>query len=82
MHIVSLIPNILIRTISVPGDLRIISSAKLKEIVSKGPKYGEPVNLSWKEAKTQMFIGLHEYIGNFLLIKVLAFVIFVNGKTK
>ena len=30
---------------------------------SKGPKYREPVNISWQKAKTQTFIGLSEYIG-------------------
>ena len=41
----------------------IISNAKLKNLVSKGPKYREPVNISWQEARTQIDIGRNEYIG-------------------
>ena len=34
-----------------------------KKLVFKGPKYGELVNISWQEAKTQIDIGLNEYKG-------------------
>ena len=60
------------------GDFVIISNARLINFVFIGPKYREPVNISWQEAKTQIVTGQ----GNFLLIKALALVTFVNGKTK
>ena len=41
-------------------DLRTISNYKLGKPVSKGPKYNEPVNTCYQEAKTQIFIGLKE----------------------
>ena len=61
------------------GGLRIISYGKLEKHCPKSPKYRHPANISWQEAKTQTDIGLNEYIGK---LKVLAFVIFLNGKTK
>ena len=60
------------------GDFVKISNARLINFVFIGPKYREPVNISWQEAKTQIVTGQ----GNFLLIKALALVTFVNGKTK
>ena len=64
------------------GDLGLISNTKFKKFVSKVPKYREHVDLSWQEAKTKIIVGLNEYINNFLLIKALAFVTFINGKTE
>ena len=45
------------------GDLGITFNVELKKkLASKGPKYREPVNVSWQEAKTLIFFSLNEYI--------------------
>ena len=36
----------------ITGDLMVIENVKLRELVSKGPKYREPNKINWKSTKT------------------------------
>ena len=38
----------------ITGDLKIIENAKLRELVSKGPKYREPNKINWKATKNMI----------------------------
>ena len=48
----------------VTGDLNIVENGKLRNILSKGPKYREPAEIDWKEARDQIKSGLEEYLEN------------------
>ena len=48
--------------ISLRGDLRIIRNNKLKKLVTKGPKYREPTNISWDKANSSIVDGLNETV--------------------
>ena len=39
----------------ITGDLKIIENAKIREIVSKGPKYREPNKMNWKATENMIF---------------------------
>ena len=40
------------------GDLNIISDSKLKALITKGPKYREPLPFSFDKAKSEIILGL------------------------
>ena len=46
----------------VTGDIDIVDNSKLKNLISKGPKYREPVNISWKDAKEAIMNGINSCI--------------------
>ena len=46
----------------ITGDLNIVDNLKLKNILFKGPKYREPVEINWREARDQIKLGLEEYL--------------------
>ena len=46
----------------VTGDLRIITNAKLRKLMVKGPKYREPVNINFEKAKDEIVKGINENI--------------------
>ena len=46
----------------ITGDLNIIDNPKLKNLIFKGPKYREPVEIDWGVAKEQIRLGLEEYL--------------------
>ena len=49
----------------VTGDLNVVDNFKLRNILFKGPKYREPVEIDWKEARDQIKLGLEEYLDKF-----------------
>ena len=44
------------------GDLSIIKNNKLRKLICKGPKYREPENINWKEAKDVITYALESFI--------------------
>ena len=38
----------------ITGDLRIVQNNKLRKLLSKGPKYREPVSINWNNCKTEL----------------------------
>ena len=36
----------------ITGDLKVIENGKLRELVAKGPKYGEPNKVNWNATET------------------------------
>ena len=46
----------------ITGDLSIIKNNKLRKLISKGPKYREPVKINWEEAQNEIVKGLDQYI--------------------
>ena len=46
----------------VTGDLNIVDNFKLRNILSKGPKYREPVEIDWKGARDEIKLGLERYL--------------------
>ena len=46
----------------ITGDLRIIRNNKLRKLITKGPKYREPTNISWDKAKSSILDGLNETV--------------------
>ena len=44
------------------GNLEIVKNAKLRKLLSKGPKFREPTKINWKEAKTIVSVGLDNYV--------------------
>ena len=44
------------------GDLGIIKNNKLRKLISKGPKYREPENVDWIEAKNVIQVALESFI--------------------
>ena len=49
----------------ITGDLNVVDNFKLRNILFKGPKYREPVEIDWKEARDQIKLGLEEYLDKF-----------------
>ena len=45
----------------ITGDLKIIENAKLRELVSKGPKYREPNKINWKATDNMIFDPIDLY---------------------
>ena len=45
----------------ITGDLKIIENAKLRELVSKGPKYREPNKINWKVTENMIFESIDLY---------------------
>ena len=48
----------------ITGDLRVIENAKLRELVTKGPKYKEPNRVNWKATETMFFESIDLYAKN------------------
>ena len=48
----------------ITGDLRVIENAKLRELVAKGPKYGEPNRVNWKATETMFLESIDLYAKN------------------
>ena len=46
------------------GNLRIIKCNKLRKLLSKGPKYREPTEIKWEDAKAVIEGGVNEFMGN------------------
>ena len=44
------------------GNLSIVTNSKLRKLLSKGPKYREPVYICWDKAKKEITEGLDNYI--------------------
>ena len=45
----------------ITGDLKTIENAKLRELVSKGPKYREPNKINWKATENIIFESIDLY---------------------
>ena len=45
----------------ITGDLKIIENAKLRELVSKGPKHREPNKIQWKATENTIFDSIDLY---------------------
>ena len=45
----------------VTGDLNIVRNVKLRDLLSKGPKYREPVSYSWHQNLSIIMDGCEEY---------------------
>ena len=43
------------------GDLKIIENAKLRELVSNGPKYRESNKINWKATENMIFDSIYLY---------------------
>ena len=48
----------------ITGDLRVIENAKLRELVTKGPKYREPSRVNWKATETMFLESTDIYAKN------------------
>ena len=46
----------------ITGDLRIVQNNELRKLYTKGPKFREPVELDWNKAKSEIGLGLEQYI--------------------
>ena len=46
----------------ITGDLRIVQNNKLWKLLTKGPKYREPVEVDWDKSKVEIGLGLKQYI--------------------
>ena len=46
------------------GDLRVIENARLRELVAKGPKYGQPNRVIWKATETMFLVSIDLYAKN------------------
>ena len=47
----------------ITGDLTVIENAKLRELVSKGPKYREPNKINWKATEKMIHESIDLYAG-------------------
>ena len=45
----------------ITGDLKIAENAKLRELVSKGPKYRGPNRINWKATENMIFETIDLY---------------------
>ena len=45
----------------ITGDLKLIGNAKLRELVSKGPRYREPNKINWKATESMIFESIDLY---------------------
>ena len=48
----------------ISGDIRIIKNNKLRKLISKGPKYREPLKIEWKSVRDSILISLDECVEN------------------
>ena len=48
----------------VTGDLNIVNNDKLRKMIKKGPKYREPKQLDFEDAREQITSGLSQFIEN------------------
>ena len=46
----------------ITGDLRIVGNDKLRQLLSKGPKYREPIAINFADAKTAIITGMKECV--------------------
>ena len=46
----------------ITGDLNIVHNEKLRNVLSKGPKYREPVEIDWNQARDEIKSGINDYL--------------------
>ena len=62
------------------GNLEIVKNAKLRKLLSKGPKFRETTEINWKEAKTIVSVGLDNYVEMMSNVKGVSKVYFDDWK--
>ena len=62
------------------GNLEIVKNAKLRKLLSKGPKFREPTKINWKEARTIVSVGLDNYVEIMSKVKGVSKVYFDDWK--
>ena len=55
---------------NITGDLKIIENAKLRELVSKGPKYREPNKINWKATENMILMLRDGQNGNKIISNI------------
>ena len=51
------------------GNLKIVKNNKLRKLFSKGPKYREPVEIKWEDAKGAVEDGVNTFMEGLSTIK-------------
>ena len=62
------------------GNLKIVKNNKLRKLFSKGPKYREPVEIKWEEAKGAVEDGLNTFMEGLSTIKKISPLALQNWK--
>ena len=62
------------------GNLQIIKCNKLRKLLSKGPKYREPTEIKWEDAKAVIEGGVNEFMGNLSETKRISPMTLLNWK--
>ena len=48
----------------ITGNLNIVNNKRLHQLISKGPKYREPKQICFEEAREEIQTGIHQFIEN------------------
>ena len=63
------------------GNPKIVKNNKLRKLLSKGPKYREPVEIKWEDAKGAVEDGLNNFMEGLSTIKRYLHLLFKIVKT-
>ena len=63
------------------GNLKIVKNNKLRKLLSKGPKYREPVEIKWEDDKGAVEDGVNTFMEGLSTIKKISPLALKIGKT-